>query len=62
MNATRIRGEVRYHLTYAGYVATDLDAGQRSTGVTVLATVPLVAGRSVVSARCAARRAEAMAA
>ncbi|MDD9206824.1 hypothetical protein PU560_10145 [Georgenia sp. 10Sc9-8] len=61
MNATQIRGEVRYHVAYAGYVAAVLDTEQKRTGVTVLVVVPLgYAELSVVSSRGGARRAEVM--
>ncbi|GAA4286955.1 signal peptidase I [Georgenia daeguensis] len=39
LTATQLRGEVRYHVPYAGYVATMLDGNQKSTGIVVVAVV-----------------------
>ncbi|MGO1174105.1 MAG: signal peptidase I [Actinomycetaceae bacterium] len=42
VTATQIRGEVRYHVPYAGYAATALDGEQKAIGVVVAAAALLV--------------------
>lgn len=37
LTATQLRGVVRYHVPYAGYVATLLDGNQKSTGIVAVA-------------------------
>lgn len=37
LDLTQIRGAVRYHIPYAGYIAQRLNADQKSTGAVVLA-------------------------
>lgn len=39
ITATQLRGEVRYHVPYAGYVANALDGNQKSTGIVVVAAL-----------------------
>jgi signal peptidase len=39
LTATQLRGEVRYHVPYAGYVATMLDGNQKSTGIVAVAAI-----------------------
>jgi signal peptidase I len=39
ITATQLRGEVRYHVPYAGYVATALDGNQKSAGIVAVAVV-----------------------
>ncbi|MGC5629261.1 signal peptidase I [Georgenia sp. Z1344] len=41
VTATQIRGEVGYHVPYAGYVASFLDGGQKATGAILAAGVLL---------------------
>lgn len=39
LTATQLRGEVRYHVPYAGHVATLLDGNQKSTGIVAVAAI-----------------------
>jgi signal peptidase len=39
LTATQLRGEVRYHVPYAGFVATLLDGNQKSTGIIAVAVI-----------------------
>lgn len=39
LTATQLRGEVRYHVPYAGHVATMLDGNQKSAGIVVVAAL-----------------------
>lgn len=39
LTATQLRGEVRYHVPYAGYVANALDGNQKSTGIVAVAVM-----------------------
>ena len=39
ITATQLRGEVRYHVPYAGYVANALDGNQKSAGIVVVAAI-----------------------
>ncbi|WP_448070986.1 signal peptidase I [Georgenia yuyongxinii] len=41
LTATQLRGVVRYHVPYAGYLATALDGEQKQTGVAVAAAALL---------------------
>lgn len=51
VGATQVRGEVRYHVPYAGYLSTLLNVEQKQQGVIVLAGVLfLYAGLQVVRA------------
>ncbi|MGC5614955.1 signal peptidase I [Georgenia sp. Z1491] len=57
VTATQIRGEVRYHVPYAGYVATALDGGQKAAGAIVAAAALLTyAAVQVLGAVRGARR------
>ncbi|WP_341359344.1 signal peptidase I [Georgenia sp. M64] len=61
LTATQVRGVVRYHIPYAGYLATALDGDQKRTGTAALAVALLgYAGIQLVRAaadRSAGRRA-----
>lgn len=37
LTATQLRGHVRYHVPYAGYIATALDPGQKQLGIKLAA-------------------------
>ncbi|WP_052436818.1 signal peptidase I [Georgenia sp. SUBG003] len=39
ITATQLRGEVRYHVPYAGYLANALDGTQKSTGIVAVAVL-----------------------
>jgi len=39
ITATQLRGQVRYHVPYAGYVANALDGHQKSAGIVAVAVV-----------------------
>ncbi|PFG39092.1 signal peptidase [Georgenia soli] len=57
ITATQLRGEVRYHVPYAGYVANALDGNQKSAGIVVVAAILFgYAALQLVSAVRDARR------